>query len=265
MATKNIFKSVILSLLAVCNINATELNDTVYVVKHDTVQTAQQSLEIMSGQGSSRGCFHCWITPDGKFEMSNCNGFQFFAGAEMNISQATSELGTFNNAVVMARVGVEYEFWGFRPQVSFAAGQSMEIEGNKFSAKEFKFALNYDFFRHKWYSFSLGANCAYKLLKSTKYVDTNEFTLTLPYSGNAFSFGLQASKDIHLGHYGRKVSFSDGQYRYNYKKRGEFFLRLYGSWNPYTVDKLKSNEVESTLKLKKNFNVGVAFVVRPAW
>ena len=275
----NIKKSaMILAFATVANFaNAAERVDTVVI--RDTVrvqtQSARQSLMNMGGHGNSKGCFHAGIYADNaenrakgkakKFWMSNCNGLQFFAGAELNISEATSELGTFTNTVVMGRIGAEYEFWGFRPQVSFATGQKMSIEGNNFSAKEFSVALNYDFFRHAWYSFSVGVNYTYKLMKSTKDIETERVSMTLPYSGNASSFGVQFSKDIHLGHLSRKASFSDGMYRYNYEKRGEMFLRVYGSFNPYKVEKLEGSDLASTLKFDKNFNVGVAFVVRPAW
>lgn len=270
-------KSVILAacFAAVTNLNAAERTDTVVV--RDTVyaQTARQSVMNMFGHGNSKGCAHAGIYADNDFNrtkgrangfwMSNCNGLQLFAGAELNISEATSEQGTFNNTVVMGRIGMEYEFWGFRPSVSFATGQKMSIEGNNFSAKEFSFALNYDFFRHEWYSFSIGANYTYKLMKSTKAIETERVSMTLPYSGNASSFGVQVGKDIHLGHYGRKANGQDGAYRYTYEKRGEMFLRLYGSFNPYKVEKLEGSDLSSTLKFNKNFNVGVAFVVRPAW
>jgi len=295
MATifNTIKKSVILSaMLAVANFaNAQQVSVRDTVVVHDTVrvqtQSARQSIMNMAGMANSKGCLHNGIYGNnaenrakgrvGKYWASNCNGFTFFGGPEVNISKATSEMGDFNNTTVGGRIGAGYDFYGIRPEVSYFKASNMDIEGCSFSSDEFKIALSYCFFKHikktdpttgKKYtvpskvSFGIGANYTTRLLKSTKQIETSKVSMTLPYSGRCGSFGVDAYVDFVLGHSTHNCTRNDGMYKYNYEKKGTFILRASVSYNPYKVEKLEGSALASTLKINQNFNTGIALFYR---
>jgi len=250
----------VIALCVVSNLaNAAEVADTVVV--RDTVyaQTARQSAMTMFGHGNSKGCGHVGIYADnaenrakgrvGKLWMENCNGWQLSAGPEVQFCHAESELGEFDNTVVGGRVAVGYEYYWLTPSVSYFKGSTMTIEDRSVKTDEFTASLNVFPFRHSIVSPGIGVNYTHRLLRSRKEVSLEGYELNLPYKGKAGSIGVEASLDIRLGHTSHNRTFSDGEYSYKYEKRGELDLRITGRYNHFNVEKLKSEQSESNLKL----------------